>query len=105
MTLSADKYRIDTVSRHRCAAVHTTSTDEILTQTNAALCHFVAAMLLYPDVQAKAQAELDAVVGRDRLPDYSDRVNLPYVNSVILETLRWKIILPMGTVTRGILRR
>jgi hypothetical protein len=43
-------------------------------------------MLLYPDVQAKAQAELDAVVGRDRLPDYSDRGNLPYVNSVILVT-------------------
>jgi cytochrome P450 len=53
-------------------------------------------MLLYPDVQAKAQAELDAVVGRDRLPDYSDRGNLPYVNSVILEALRWKVILPMG---------
>jgi cytochrome P450 len=76
--------------------VHTTSTDEILSQTNAALGHFIAAMLLYPDVQAKAQAELDAIVGSDRLPDFSDRSNLPYVNSVILETLRWKVLLPMG---------
>jgi cytochrome P450 len=57
----------------------------------------MAAMMLYPDVQAKAQAELDAVVGSDRLPDYSDRGDLPYVNSVILETLRWKVVIPMGT--------
>jgi cytochrome P450 len=57
----------------------------------------MAAMLLYPDVQAKAQAELDAVVGSDRLPDHSDRDNLPYVNSVILETLRWKVVIPTGT--------
>jgi cytochrome P450 len=69
----------------------------MLTQTNAALGHFMAAMLLYPDVQAKAQAELDAFVGSDRLPDFSDRDNLPYVSSVILETLRWKVIFPTGT--------
>jgi cytochrome P450 len=68
----------------------------MLTQTNAALQHFMAAMLLYPDVQVKAQAELDAVVGSDRLPDFSDRDNLPYVSSVILETLRWKVIFPTG---------
>jgi hypothetical protein len=69
----------------------------MLTQTNATLRHFMAAMLLYPDVQAKAQAELDVVVGSDRLPDHSDRDNLPYVNSVILETLRWKVAVPTGT--------
>jgi cytochrome P450 len=57
----------------------------------------MAAMLLYPDVQAKAQAELDAIVGSDRLPDFSDRGHLPYVNSVILETLRWKVVAPTGT--------
>jgi cytochrome P450 len=69
----------------------------MLTQTYAALGHFMAAMMLFPDVQAKAQAELDAVLGRDRLPDHSDRGDLPYVNSVILETLRWKLVLPTGT--------
>jgi hypothetical protein len=30
-------------------------------------------MLLYPDVQKKAQEEIDRVVGRDRLPNLNDR--------------------------------
>jgi hypothetical protein len=30
-------------------------------------------MVLYPEVQRKAQAEIDAVVGKDRLPDFGDR--------------------------------
>ncbi|KAK9500817.1 hypothetical protein O3M35_002007 [Rhynocoris fuscipes] len=45
-------------------------------------------MLLYPEVQAKARAELDAVVGRDRLPKLVDRPNLPYVECIVYESLR-----------------
>lgn len=36
-------------------------------------------MRLYPDVMRKAQAEIDSVVGRDRLPTFEDRARLPYV--------------------------
>lgn len=46
-------------------------------------------MTLYPEVQRKAQAEIDAVVGNDRLPEFADRVHLPYINAVALEALRW----------------
>ena len=46
-------------------------------------------MALYPDVQAKAQAELDTVIGSERLPKLSDRDALPYVMAVIREVLRW----------------
>ena len=53
-------------------------------------------MLLYPDVQKKAQEELDRVVGCDRLPSYEDRDKLPYVNALIKEALRWNAVLPMG---------
>ena len=53
-------------------------------------------MTLYPEVQIKAQEEIDRVVGQDRLPDFSDRGNLPYVECVLLETLRWYPILPLG---------
>lgn len=53
-------------------------------------------MILHPEVQAKAQAELDAVVGCGRLPEISDRPNLPYINAVILELLRWRPVAPMG---------
>ena len=42
-------------------------------------------MLLYPDIQRKAQQEVDRVVGRDRLPDFSDEPSLPYVTALVKE--------------------
>ena len=51
---------------------------------------------MHPDVQRKAQAEIDAVVGQDRLPNFSDQAKLPYVNAIIKETLRWHPIFPAG---------
>lgn len=53
-------------------------------------------MLHYPDVMRKAQAELDTVVGQDRLPDYQDRKKLPYIQALINETLRWRPIAALG---------
>ena len=46
-------------------------------------------MLLHPEVQAKARAELDRVVGCDRLPDFQDQLSLPYVTAVVKEVLRY----------------
>ncbi|GJE96468.1 cytochrome P450 [Phanerochaete sordida] len=57
---------------------------------------FVRAMVLYPDVQRKAQEELDRVVGRDRLPDISDRDSLPYLAAVLKEVQRWRPIAPIA---------
>ena len=54
------------------------------------------AMSLYPTVQKRAQAELDAVVGPDRLPDFEDRDMLVYVNALIREALRWQNVLPFA---------
>ncbi|KAG8871040.1 hypothetical protein FRB98_001110, partial [Tulasnella sp. 332] len=48
---------------------------------------FMLAMLLHPEVQARARAELDRVVGRDRLPTIASRDATPYLNAVLLETL------------------
>lgn len=53
-------------------------------------------MTLYPEVQAKAQAEVDSVVGSTRLPELSDRKHLPYLNAIISEVLRFGEIAPMG---------
>lgn len=39
---------------------------------------------------AKARAELDAVVGRTRLPAFADRPALPYTSAVVEELLRWR---------------
>jgi len=44
----------------------------------------------------KAQAELDAVVGRGRLPDFNDYDSLPFINALVKETLRWQPVLPVG---------
>ena len=53
-------------------------------------------MALYPEVQKKAQAEIDAVVGPSRLPDFHDRPFLPYVNAVLKESSRWNLVVPLG---------
>ncbi|KAG1833877.1 cytochrome P450 [Suillus variegatus] len=64
--------------------------------TTATLLVFFLAMVLNPEVQAKAQAEIDRVVGKDRLPNFNDRPALPYLEAVLRETLRWHPVIPMG---------
>ena len=53
-------------------------------------------MALYPDVQKKAQAQLDEVLGQSRLPTFDDINSLPYIHSIILEVLRWMPPAPIG---------
>ena len=50
---------------------------------------FILAMIMFPDVQRKAQEEIDHVLGNQRLPDISDRQRLPYVNRLVQECYRW----------------
>lgn len=57
-------------------------------------------MVLHPEVQQKAQAELDNVVGMNRLPDFNDRNNLPYLSAVCKEVHRWHPVLPLGIAHR-----
>ncbi|KAF9032484.1 cytochrome P450 [Hymenopellis radicata] len=55
---------------------------------------FILAMTLHPECQRKAQDEIDKVVGRRRLPSFDDRPHLPYTESILRETLRWKPVAP-----------
>jgi cytochrome P450 len=55
---------------------------------------FIYAMTLFPDKQEKAQDEIDAVVGSNRLPSFSDRDSLPYVEALLQEVLRYRHVLP-----------
>ena len=59
-------------------------------------------MVTYPDVQRKAQEELDRVIGREQLPDFSHRDSLPYVNAVMKECSRWHTVLLLGIPHRAI---
>ncbi|KAG2370134.1 cytochrome P450, partial [Suillus spraguei] len=49
----------------------------------------VGRMTLFPDVQKKAQAEIDAVIGPDRLPSFADQ-------ALAKEALRWHAVIPTG---------
>lgn len=80
------------ISLHSAHLPHLGGTDTIL----CALLTFILAMKYFPSAQIKAQEELDRVVGPDRLPDFSDASNLPYVNALIREVFRWQPISPIG---------
>ncbi|KAK0500183.1 cytochrome P450 [Armillaria luteobubalina] len=60
----------------------------------------ILAFVLYPEVLAKAQAELDEVVGQSRLPNFDDRPQLPYIDAVLSEALRWNPVVPTGIAHR-----
>ncbi|KAF8596886.1 hypothetical protein BDV93DRAFT_454139, partial [Ceratobasidium sp. AG-I] len=64
--------------------------------TVSTLMAFFVAMLLFPDVQANTQSEIDTVIGTDRLPDFNDQEQLPYVGRVVQEVLRWFPMSPLG---------
>ncbi|KAG8698355.1 hypothetical protein FRC09_007274 [Ceratobasidium sp. 395] len=65
-------------------------------QTVASFMIFVLAMTLFPEVQQKAQAEIEQVIGSDRLPNLQDQESLPYINAIIQEVIRWQPVAQMG---------
>ncbi|KAL1851749.1 hypothetical protein Daus18300_012434 [Diaporthe australafricana] len=67
-----------------------------LDTTTQTLEMFVMAALANPDKMRTAQAEIDRVVGRGRLPSADDEKDLPYVRAVVEETLRWRPIIIAG---------
>ncbi|KAJ7607902.1 cytochrome P450 [Roridomyces roridus] len=65
--------------------------------TLSALGTFVLAMLEHPEVQRKAQSEIDLVLGNSgRLPDFGDEAALLYVSALVKEVLRWRPVAPLG---------
>ncbi|CAA7268863.1 unnamed protein product [Cyclocybe aegerita] len=62
----------------------------------SALHTFFLAMTLFPGSQAKAQEELDRVVGQARLPNFDDEPSLPYLSALIKEVIRWRAVGPLG---------
>lgn len=57
-------------------------------------------MIHHKDVSDKVQAELDAVIGRQRFPNSKDRNHLPYVEAVLSEILRFSNVAPLGIAHR-----
>ncbi|KAF7346399.1 O-methylsterigmatocystin oxidoreductase [Mycena sanguinolenta] len=61
----------------------------------SSLASFFLAMAVYPDIQKKAQTEIDTVIGTHRLPGFEDRPSLPYIEALYREVMRWK---PVGSL-------
>ncbi|KAJ3526568.1 hypothetical protein NMY22_g10111 [Coprinellus aureogranulatus] len=55
----------------------------------------ILALANNPGIQRKAHAELDSVVGAERIPDINDRPALPYVQAIVKEAARWCTVVPM----------
>ncbi|KAH8103709.1 cytochrome P450 [Phellopilus nigrolimitatus] len=62
--------------------------------TVSSLTTFILAMVLYPEAMRRGQEELDSVVGKDNLPTFEDRPNLPYINAIC--TFRWQPVGPLA---------
>ena len=59
-------------------------------------CQIMMTAALHPEVQARVQAEMDAVIGRDRAPTFDDEDSLPLVKAFVQEVHRWRPIAAMG---------
>ncbi|KAJ2932180.1 hypothetical protein H1R20_g4896, partial [Candolleomyces eurysporus] len=83
---------LEAMARNVCAVGYVAGSETTVSSATALL--YVLAS--YPEVQTKAQAEIDAVVGSDRLPLVTDREGLPYVHAIVKEVGRWYTVAPLG---------
>jgi len=59
------------------------------------------AMVLHPEVQKKAQDELDTVLANGAMPQFSDRSQLPYIEALTREVVRWHPVSPQAVAHRA----
>ncbi|KAL4932108.1 cytochrome P450 [Aspergillus undulatus] len=64
--------------------------------TASTLCSAMLAIVTTPTASQIAQAELDSVVGPDRLPVFNDISDLPYIRALCKEVLRWRPVAVLG---------
>ncbi|KAK0446297.1 cytochrome P450 [Armillaria borealis] len=50
----------------------------------------------------RPKPELDAVVGSTRLPNFDDRPQLPYIEAILSEALRWNPVVPTSIAHRNV---
>ncbi|KAK3323361.1 cytochrome P450 [Cercophora scortea] len=56
----------------------------------------IQALALNPHIQARAQAEIDAVCTDAASPTWSHYAQLPYITSIIKEAIRWRPVTPLA---------
>ncbi|KAF8448802.1 cytochrome P450 [Boletus edulis BED1] len=69
--------------------------------TASGITMMIMAAVCHPEAQARVQAELDKVVGKDRTPTFEDWDMLPQLHAFMLEALRWRPVAPLGFAHRA----
>lgn len=67
-------------------------------KTTSTIKSFLLVATLHPEMVRLAQNELDRVIGGERLPEFSDKPQLPYICAIVKEVIRWRPPVPLGTV-------
>jgi len=80
------------VAKNICAVAYAGGIDTTVSTMHS----FFMAMVLYPEVQKRAQEQLANVVGPSRLPDFSDQSSLPYIEAICKECMRWQPVIALG---------
>ncbi|KAH8806048.1 cytochrome P450 [Xylogone sp. PMI_703] len=66
--------------------------------TSGSIISFILAMCVWPEIQRKAQEEIDRVVGKERSPTWEDEPSLPYITACVTEVLRWRTVTILGGI-------
>ncbi|KAG5635070.1 hypothetical protein H0H81_012539 [Sphagnurus paluster] len=95
LMITSDGSPVDVKTENRVKWIATSGFGAGLDVIVASLSQFIMAMAQNPKVQAKAQNEIDKIVGRDRMATFQDRESLPYMECVFKESLRWGTPAPL----------
>jgi cytochrome P450 len=82
--------------RHKVAFLGGTILEGASDTVASIVLAFIHAMTKWPDVQKRAQAEIDGIVGDGRSPIWSDYKSLPYVAQCVKEAMRWRPVVPLA---------
>jgi len=64
--------------------------------TTAGIIAFLHAMFLFPHIAEKVHKEIEEVTSGQRMPQVTDRPNLPFTEAVWKEAWRWHPFFPVG---------
>lgn len=98
----AEAQKVDGFSDDQAAYISGTLLEAGSDTTSSTLYAFVQAMLLFPEVQKKAQREIDSVMGLERMPTMDDDSSLQYIRACMKETLRWMPTTILGAVPHAV---